>query len=123
MQQCWSIFLGEGIFERWEDNWRENKVIGAYGMENMETQYQLYRLDTEVTTVTGGGVINVFGFMGTMDAETGNDYNKGNGNDTHVVIRCVEFDNPDVKKLKGQFTISLQTNRYTYKGGPMTILE
>lgn len=55
--------------------------------------------------------------MGSMDAET------GDGNHTHVVIRCYEFENPSTKYTKEQFTIKLQTNRYTYKGGPMTILE
>lgn len=39
VSQCWSIFLGDGIFEKWETGWKENKVIGAYSMEQIEPQY------------------------------------------------------------------------------------
>jgi hypothetical protein len=61
--------------------------------------------------------ILVYGFMGMLDAET------GDGNDTHVVLRCDGFINPTTRYDKEYFSFKLQTNRYTYKGGPKTILE
>mgnify|MGYP003571893723 CR=1 FL=1 len=80
--QCMSIFLGEGVFEKWEDGWKLNQVISPSGMIGVETQYQMYNLDIEVDPI---GLLTVYGFTGMMDAET------GDGNDTHVVLRCGSF--------------------------------
>lgn len=82
---CMSLFFGDGVFEVWETDWKLNKVIGAYGMVAVEPQYQMYPLDVEV--IDNG--LTIYGFTGNMPAEL------GNGNDTHAVIRCGKFKNPD----------------------------
>lgn len=75
----------------------------------------MYMMDTE--KVNNGESLVVYGFTGHMPAET------GNINDTRLVLRCGEFINPETKKEKEEFSITIQTQRYTYKKGPVTILQ